>query len=236
MANAIMQSPDFNGFDKFGHPFGLILYYVFTFVIMVVLLNILIALYNSAYEDIYENANDEYLALFAQKTMQFVRAPDENVFIAPFNLIEVFVLALPFEWWLSRPAYERLNDIVMGFLYSPLLLVAAMFEQQSAREIRANRARGDDDDDTIEEWEQMAGEVDFEADGWAKTVDQAKTDLELDPTVAEVAKLRDEVQKLTGLVGELTKMLTKGGQLDQGKVEEGKKALGGGLSRSSTVS
>jgi hypothetical protein len=49
---------------------------------MVVLLNILIALYNSAYEDITDNAIDEYMALFAQKTMQFVRAPDENVFIA----------------------------------------------------------------------------------------------------------------------------------------------------------
>ena len=48
---------------------------------VVVLLNVLIALYNSAYEDITDNATDEYLALFAQKTMQFVRAPDENVFI-----------------------------------------------------------------------------------------------------------------------------------------------------------
>lgn len=46
------------------------------------LLNILIALYNSAYEDITDNAIDEYMALFSQKTMQFVRAPDENVFIA----------------------------------------------------------------------------------------------------------------------------------------------------------
>lgn len=35
MANAIMQSPDFSGFDKFQHPFGLILYYCFTFVVMV---------------------------------------------------------------------------------------------------------------------------------------------------------------------------------------------------------
>ena len=47
-----------------------------------VLLNILIALFNSAYEDITDNAIDEYMGLFAQKTMQFVRAPDENVFIA----------------------------------------------------------------------------------------------------------------------------------------------------------
>ena len=73
------------------------------------LLNILIALYNSAYEDIYDNANDEYLALFSQKTMQFVRAPDENVFIAPFNLIEIFCLALPLEWWMQKKLYERIK-------------------------------------------------------------------------------------------------------------------------------
>lgn len=48
MANAIMQSPDFEGFDRFAPPFGIILYYIFTFVVMVVLLNVLIALYNSA--------------------------------------------------------------------------------------------------------------------------------------------------------------------------------------------
>lgn len=107
MANAVMQSPDFDGFENFAPPFGIILYYIFTFVVMVgksavktltsggactgtplltmsiiVLLNILIALYNSAYEDITDNAIDEYMALFSQKTMQFVRAPDENVFIA----------------------------------------------------------------------------------------------------------------------------------------------------------
>lgn len=231
MANALMQSPDFDGFERFGHPFGLILYYLFTFVVMVVLLNILIALYNSAYEDIYDNANDEYLALFSQKTMQFVRAPDENVFIAPFNLIEVFLLALPLEWWMPKKQYERLNDIVMAIIYSPLLLVAAVFEQQSAREIRANRARGEDDDDTIEEWEQM--DVDFESDGWQKTVDSAKTNLEVDQTVVEMQRLRAEVEKLQSLVLDLTKAM--------GAPSAGEKpALGsgnnGGLSRTSTVS
>lgn len=35
MANTIMQSPDFSGFDRFGHPFGIILYYCFTFIVMV---------------------------------------------------------------------------------------------------------------------------------------------------------------------------------------------------------
>ena len=35
MANSIMQSPDFSGFENFAPPFGLILYYIFTFVVMV---------------------------------------------------------------------------------------------------------------------------------------------------------------------------------------------------------
>lgn len=35
MANAIMQSPDFDGFDRFSPPFGIILYYCFTFIVMV---------------------------------------------------------------------------------------------------------------------------------------------------------------------------------------------------------
>ena len=47
MANSVMQSPDFGGFGRFAPPFGIVLYYLYTFVVMVVLLNILIALYNS---------------------------------------------------------------------------------------------------------------------------------------------------------------------------------------------
>lgn len=164
------------------------------------LLNILIALYNSAYEDIYDNANDEYLAMFAQKTMTFVRAPDENVYIPPFNLIELFLVALPLEWWMDKKTYEHVNDIVMGIIYSPLLLISAYFETRAARDIRANRARGDEDDDTVEEWEQMAGQLDFEADGWAKQVASARSNLEEEPAVVEVRRLREEVDRLRELV------------------------------------
>jgi hypothetical protein len=203
-----MQSPDFEGFEQFGHPFGIILYYCFTFIVMVVLLNILIALYNSAYEDIYDNADDEYLALFAHKTMQFVRAPDENVFIPPFNLIEIFCLAIPLEWWMSKRMYERINDIVMATLYSPLLLIAAYFETRTAYDILGNRCRGDEDDDTVEEWEQLdangAG-VDFEADGWKKTVEHVKPNVEDELAVVEVRQLRAEVTELKQLLETLLK-------------------------------
>jgi len=143
--------------------------------------------------------------MFAQKTMLFVRAPDENVFIAPFNLIEIFLIAIPFEWWVSKKVYERINDYVMATIYSPLLLISAYFEVRTAQDIAANRARGDGDDDTIEEWEQMTHQLDFEADGWSKRVLGVKSNLEEDANVTEVRKLREEVEKLKELIEQLHK-------------------------------
>ena len=92
--------------------------------------------------------------------MQFVRAPDENVFIAPFNLIEIVCLIIPFEWWMPRDKYEKLNDYVMGVIYSPLLFVTALLETRTARIVKFNRSRQESDDDTIEEWEQLEPELD----------------------------------------------------------------------------
>ncbi|KAF2277395.1 uncharacterized protein EI97DRAFT_374615, partial [Westerdykella ornata] len=203
MLNAVMQSPDFGGFDNFAPPFGIVLYYIFTFVVMVILLNILIALYNSAYEDITENAIDEYMALFSQRTMQFVRAPDENVFIAPLNLIELFFLVLPFEWWLPKAKYERLNDIVMGIIYSPLLVITAFLETRQAHKVSYNRRRGEDDDDVVEEWEQVLHECDFEADGWNKKVQATKPNVQFDTAVLEIRKLQEEVNLLKEALIEL---------------------------------
>jgi hypothetical protein len=202
MLNAIMQSPEFEGFEVFAHPFGIILYYIFTFVVMVILLNILIALYNSAYEDITENAVDEYMALFSQKTMQFVRAPDENVFIAPFNLIEMFFLILPFEWWMDEARYDHLNDIVMGIIYSPLLVITAYIEQRDARTVIHNRRRGESDEDVTHEWEQVLHECDFEADGWDKKVQASKPNVEFDTAVLEVKKLQRDVKELKEMLAQ----------------------------------
>ncbi|KZF23335.1 hypothetical protein L228DRAFT_219586 [Xylona heveae TC161] len=203
MANSIMQSPDFSGFHNFAPPFGIILYYIFTFVVMVVLLNILIALYNSAYEDITDNAIDEYMALFSQKTMQFVRAPDENVFIPPFNLIEMLLLILPFEWWMPKATYERVNDYVMGVIYSPLLLLTAWIESRQAADVTSNRQRGEEDDDTIEEWEQMGNHIDFETEGWSKEVAHTAPNVEINATLLEVRELKDQIKELKSLVEDL---------------------------------
>lgn len=203
MLNAIMGDPAFDVWKNFSPPFGLILYYIYNFVIIVILLNILIALYNSAYEDITANAIDEFLALFSQKTMQFVRAPDENVFIAPFNLVEIVCLVLPLEWWMPKDQYERLNDIVMGVVYSPLLVVTAFLETRTAHKVRFNRSRNETDDDTIEEWEQLEDEMDFEGTGWQKRVEDSKPNVIVDGTLLEVRELRKEMKELMEMVERL---------------------------------
>ncbi|KAI3135859.1 hypothetical protein CBS147325_7584 [Penicillium roqueforti] len=206
MVNSIMQSPEFDTFQEFAFPFGIILYYVFNFIVMTVLLNILIALYNSAYEDISGNATDEYMAIFAQKTMQFIRAPDENVFIPPFNLIEILFLIAPFEWWLSRNAYAKLNEFVMGVIYSPLLIFAAWVETSRARQIQWNRRHGEADDEYAQEWEHVATDVNFDLDDtWKEQVMESMPDIKLDNCTYELRELKEQVRMLTGMVKELNR-------------------------------
>lgn len=134
--------------------------------------------------------------------MQFVRAPDENVYIAPFNLVEIIISGL-FEWWMPRATYEFINDCVMAALYSPLLFVAAWLETRTAHTIRHNRARGEEDDDQVHEWEQFHEEIDFEAEGWTKTCDAVKPNVEEEPAVIEVRKLRAEVDELKQMLSNL---------------------------------
>ena len=64
------SSPDFDSpSERFGYPFGLIVYYSWNFLTTIILVNVLIALFGSAYSDVEENATDEYLAFFAHKTI-----------------------------------------------------------------------------------------------------------------------------------------------------------------------
>lgn len=134
--------------------------------------------------------------------MQFVRAPDENVYIAPFNLIEMVISGL-LEWWVPKRTYEFINDCVMAVLYSPLLFVAALLEKRDARKIRSNRKRGEEDDDQIHEWEQFQEDLDMEAEGWTKTCEAAKPNVEDEPAVIEVRKLRAEVDELKSMLSQL---------------------------------
>ena len=76
----------------------------------IILLNVLISLFSSAYSDVsnafilkfiyltqglkvVDDAEAQYLAFFASKTVSMIRAPDSFVYPAPFNLIETFIIA-----------------------------------------------------------------------------------------------------------------------------------------------
>ncbi|PPQ77679.1 hypothetical protein CVT25_011114 [Psilocybe cyanescens] len=112
----------------------------------IILLNVLISLFSSAYSDVIEDAEAQYLAFFASKTVGMIRAPDSYVYPAPFNLIEAFLVA-PLEYvilflgvrlYLTSPlsrffpyvrlnekTYAKLNRYVMGSIFIvPLTLIA----------------------------------------------------------------------------------------------------------------
>ncbi|KAE8541268.1 hypothetical protein D1P53_002625 [Cryptococcus gattii VGV] len=130
LIQALLGAPDFDSpSERFGYPFGLIIFYGWNFVATIILVNVLIALFGSAYSDVIDNETDEYLVFFAHKTIDLIRAPDSYVYLAPFNLIEAFLIA-PFEWILSRDMYIALNRHTMTVLFFVPLTFIAFFESQ----------------------------------------------------------------------------------------------------------
>ena len=89
----------------------------------------------------------------------------------------------------------------MAVIYSPLLLITAFMETRKAHTVKANRRRGDEDDEgDVEEWEQMAGHVDFESEGWAKKVESARPNVETDAAVLEIRECMERISELRKLV------------------------------------
>jgi hypothetical protein len=129
-----------------------------------------------------------------------------------FNLIEIFGLIMPLEWWLSEKSYSRLNDHIMGVIYSPLLLVTAALETRAAHRVKSNIRRGAEDDDVIEEWEQLERDIDFESDGWAKKVDATKPNVEMDTATKEILELKGQIEELRDLVETLVERKVNGGK------------------------
>lgn len=112
---------------------------------------------------------------------------------------------LPFEWWLPRQYYAKINDAIMAIIYSPLLLIVASLETREARRIRWNRRRGEEDDDDVQEWEHVAEEVDFDIDDtWRQTVRESTPNVNTDTCTVEIIKLQEQVRELTEAVRLLT--------------------------------
>lgn len=165
LVQAVVGESSFDDMGELVPPYASVLYYIYTFVLTVILMNILIALYSTAYAAIVENANDEYFALVAQKTLRYIRAPDENLYVPPFNLVEFFVI--PFGFILSKNAFRYLNHYVMLVLYSPLLAYITMDELSNARRIQYNRFKGlpDDANELDTEWDLTDGYDDLSTAG-----------------------------------------------------------------------
>jgi hypothetical protein len=63
------------------------------------------------------DAEAEYLAFFAGKAVEMIRAPDTYVYPAPFNLVEIFFVApleLVYQLPLTRPVDESMHRSFMS--------------------------------------------------------------------------------------------------------------------------
>jgi len=127
LIQALLQSPNYDWFSA--SPAGLGLYYLWNVATAVILLNILISLFSSAYDDVVEDAAAEYLAYFADKAVAMIRAPDQYLYPAPFNIIELVLIA-PLEYIVSKDLYRTINGWMMSVLFFIPLSVIAVYEAE----------------------------------------------------------------------------------------------------------
>jgi len=105
---------------------------------------------------------------------------------------------------MSREHYARLNDVVMGIIYSPLLVLTAWLESRQAKQVRWNRRHGEEDEDNRQEWEFVAEDVDFDLDdSWKEEVQQSTPDIKANDATIEIRQLKEQVTMLIELVKKL---------------------------------
>ncbi|KAF7352544.1 hypothetical protein MVEN_01219700 [Mycena venus] len=178
LVQALLQAPDYSNFEQ--STAGLTLYYLWGVITCLILLNILISLFSSAYQDVVDDAEAQYLAFFASKTVGMIRAPDSYVYPAPFNLIEVFLIS-PFElfWFcsLSPSAYAQLNRVVMAFVFFvPLSMIAfyeSVFENGGSKHAWMKRWLSGNDEGENDRPEYRDPEVD-EQEGQGRVISKVK--------------------------------------------------------------
>ncbi|KAH8094840.1 hypothetical protein BXZ70DRAFT_991717 [Cristinia sonorae] len=127
LIQALLQAPNYEWFKS--SPAGLGLYYLWNVATAVILLNVLISLFSSAYDDVVEDAAAEYLAYFADKAVGMVRAPDQYLYPAPFNLIELVFIA-PLEYIVPTHTYKTINKWMMSIVFFIPLAAIALFEAE----------------------------------------------------------------------------------------------------------
>ncbi|KAL7413036.1 calcium activated cation channel [Mrakia frigida] len=209
LIQALLGSPDFDSpRTKFGPPFGMIIYYAWSFMALIILLNILIALFNTAYSDIYEDATNQYLAAYSFKTISMIRAPDSFVYPAPFNILEFFFIA-PWEFVLSRKAYTKLNVWVMSFVFCVPIAAIALFEAHLAPSQRFKDFFPENNPEVDGDSAVENPEVEDESDGHKiSTVSFAElTSVFPDTTLGSQAAIVAEISKLSNQLNAIQKEL-----------------------------
>lgn len=151
MLQAVLSGPDFNSLERFAYPYGSILYYAYNFLVSLMLLNILIALFSQAYSDVVEYANDYYLHQYTARVLKYIRAPDAKIFFPPLNLIEVFLIDIPFQWVLKKRVFDNLKTSVMKVIYLIPLFIIADYESKNAMRVDYNRQHHFKDDSNEED-------------------------------------------------------------------------------------
>jgi len=97
---------------------------------------------------------------------------------------------------MERRKFQKLNDYVMTVLYSPFMLLIAFLESREACHVSGNRERGEQDDDSVEEWEEMEGD-DILGEGWSEKVEKTVPNIEEDPAILEIKDLRSHLDEVT---------------------------------------
>ncbi|KAG0206344.1 hypothetical protein BGX28_002198 [Mortierella sp. GBA30] len=142
LIRGFLQDPDWELAVQKDQVYGFWLFALYLFLTSIILLNLLVALFNSSYTNITDSSEKEYLALFTFKVFSYLKSPDEFPYAAPFNLIEVFFV-IPWSIIVSKKTYTKLNNVVMGAVFSiPLLIIA-----RSEREWYLKLSTTDDEND-----------------------------------------------------------------------------------------
>lgn len=166
LIKAVIGGSSFDDVSRLVPPYASILYYTYSFVLSVILMNILIALYSTAYGNIVANATDEYFALVAQKTLRYIRAPDQQLYVAPLNLIELLIT--PLSYVLAEKHMATIHYLIQMVIYSPILTYITIDELANARRVHYNRFKGlaDDANEIDTEWDLTDGYVDGDGTAW----------------------------------------------------------------------
>lgn len=143
----ILGDTDFTIFENFAYPYTSLLYYLYRFILSLILINILIAIFSTSYSNIVENSNAEFLALNLEKTLRFIRMPDDTVYIPPLNLVEIMLLPISFY---IKKAYKkdanktlkRFHNAILKVLFAPALFLIAIGECQDAKRAFYNKLKG----------------------------------------------------------------------------------------------